>query len=195
MIFLRGRHPGKSLVLSQFFGIDYYKARASSLPFPKRHIHTKLQVYPFDNMTNVSSSSSSSSKTKLTGQAPGLYVIDNSNVSTFTTLYNAVMDFMTILLGESGIPLWVRLWLFALMTGVVSPLAFLPHPYAIANAVAMVFILTVNCRELVRIRGINKNMGWPHVVGWIPVLVVDVLSLRTDLMDRRTTTTHVDERW
>ena len=111
------------------------------------------------------------------------YVIDNSQKSLMETLYNANGDFITIWLGSSPMPAWVRIWLCFLVVGVMSPYAFLPHPFAIANVVAFFVILILNGRELLRVRGVNKNMGWPHVVAWVPVLVVDILSVSTDLID------------
>ncbi|CAJ1965259.1 unnamed protein product [Cylindrotheca closterium] len=40
--------------------------------------------------------------------------------------------------------------------------------------------LVLNGREMVRVRGVNKNMGWPHVIGLLPTIVVGILSLTTD---------------
>jgi hypothetical protein len=80
-------------------------------------------------------------------------------------------------------PLWVRCWLVLLVISVLSSVAFLPHPYAITNVVGMVVILMLNGREIVRIRGVNKNMGGPHLVAWIPVLVVDAMTLFSSKID------------
>jgi hypothetical protein len=66
--------------------------------------------------------------------------------------------------------------------GCILPLGFFPHPFAITNAVALVFIAIFNGKEVARVRGVNKKMGWPHVVAWVPVLVVNILSLSTDLI-------------
>ncbi|KAL3908896.1 MAG: hypothetical protein SGILL_008305 [Bacillariaceae sp.] len=111
------------------------------------------------------------------------FVIDNSQKSYMEVMYNATADLMTTWLGSSPMPVWVRVWLCFLMVGAMSPFAFLPHPFAIANAVGFGVVLGLNGREVVRVRGVNKNMGWPHVVAWIPVLVVDILSVTTDLID------------
>ena len=115
--------------------------------------------------------------------APKDLVVDNSHKSYMDIMFNANADFMTVWMGSSPMPAWVRLWLCFLLVGVLSPFAFLPHPFAIANLVAFFVILGLNGRELVRVRGVNKNMGWPHVVAWIPVLVVDIMSVTTDLID------------
>merc|ERR1712150_405459 len=92
-------------------------------------------------------------------------------------------DVMTLLFGTSGLKLWIRVWLVFLICGVMAPLAFLPHPFAITNLAGAVIIFVLNGRELVRVRGVNKNMGWPHFVGWIPVLIVNILCLATDAID------------
>lgn len=110
-------------------------------------------------------------------------VVDNSKKPYMEVLIQTHGDFLTVWLGKSPMPLWVRCWIVVLLVGVMSPFAFLPHPYAIADAVGMVFILIFNGLELVRVRGVNKNMGWPHLVGCIPVLVVDALSLFTSRID------------
>jgi hypothetical protein len=67
-----------------------------------------------------------------------------------------------------------------LIVAVLSPFAFLPHPFAFSHLVGMVVIILLNGREMVRVRGLNKNMGWPHVIGLVPTIVVGILSLTTD---------------
>lgn len=113
----------------------------------------------------------------------GEYLVDNGSLSTPYLVFRAVQDVMTVLLGESSLKIWVRVWLTVLMIGTMSPLAFLPHPYAITNLVGMCIIMTLNGRELLRVRGVNKNMGWQHIVGWTPVMVVNILCLSTDWID------------
>lgn len=103
-----------------------------------------------------------------------------ANRSAFQVVGDAVMDFVTAWLAESSLKIWIRIWLCFLLAGCMAPLAFLPHPFAITNLVAMIPILVFNGRELARVRGLNKNMGWPHIVGWVPVLFVNVLALTTD---------------
>lgn len=100
---------------------------------------------------------------------------------SFVTMFvDAFWDLLTICFAESALKPWIRLWLCFLCTGCLSPLAFLPHPYAITNLVAMAVILAGNGKEVARVRGVNKNMGWPHIVGWLPVMVVNILCLTTD---------------
>ena len=104
----------------------------------------------------------------------------NQDRSWFLKVYHAFLDVMTVWMFQSGLKLWVRLWLCILFMGGMLPFAFLPHPFAIANAVAMVVILILNGAELFRVRGVNKNMGWQHVVSWTPVMIVNILSLTGD---------------
>ena len=112
---------------------------------------------------------------------PDQYVVDNSDKTYGECISNAVLDFLHLWLGASGLKLWIRVWLVVLLAGVVSPLAFLPHPFAVTNLVTMLLVnVPLTGRELIRVRGINKNMGWPHVVTWIPVVIVNVFSLTTD---------------
>ena len=113
----------------------------------------------------------------------GQYVVDQ-NRSAIQTFVDTFWDFLTVWLGESSLKLWVRIWLVFLLVGCMSPMAFLPHPFAITNVLgAFLLILVLNGREFVRIRGVNKNMGWPHVLAWTPVMAVNVLCLTTDLID------------
>ena len=111
---------------------------------------------------------------------PGQYVVDNSDKTSVQVIGNAVQDIMHVWLGESSLKLWIRVWLAILWLGCMSPLAFLPHPFAITNLVAMFVIVGLDGQMVVEVRGVNKNMGWPHLVGWIPVLVINILSLTTD---------------
>ena len=60
-------------------------------------------------------------------------VVDNSQKSYMDIMFNANADFTTVWMGSSPMPAWVRLWLCFLLVGVMSPFAFLPHPFAIAN--------------------------------------------------------------
>mmetsp|Transcript_3096 Transcript_3096/g.4253 ORF Transcript_3096/g.4253 Transcript_3096/m.4253 type:complete len:167 (-) Transcript_3096:259-759(-) len=92
----------------------------------------------------------------------------------------AVLDILTVWAGKSPMKLWVRIWLVFLLCGVMIPFPFLPHPFAWTNLAAFHIILIFNGREVLRVRGVNKAMGWPHLVGWIPVLVVNILSIFTD---------------
>lgn len=107
-------------------------------------------------------------------------VVNNTNKSLFTLVLNGFCDLMTVWLGRSDLKLWIKVWLGFLLSATLVPIVFLPHPFAIANAVGFVFILIINGRELIRVRGLAKNMGWPHIVAWIPVLIVDILCLSTD---------------
>ena len=109
----------------------------------------------------------------------GQYYI-NQDRSFGRVVADVMLDVMTAWMTESSMKLWVRIWLFFLMTGCLLPLAFLPHPFAITNLVGVLVILPLNGRELARVRGINKNMGWPHVLGWAPVMIVNILCLTTD---------------
>jgi hypothetical protein len=119
---------------------------------------------------------------ELCAQAEDAYVVDNSS-KTWKELYdNANMDILTLLVGQSGFKLWISVWVVVLVSGTVLPWGFFPHPFAIANVAATVIPNAVIGMELMRVRGYNKNMGWPHV-GWVPVLVVNILSLSTDLID------------
>lgn len=112
----------------------------------------------------------------------GELVIDNVGKSFPQVFHQSVLDFMTVWFGKSGMKAWLRVYLIFLFCGVMCSLAFLPHPFAITNAVGMVIVTFFNGREFVRVRGINKNMGWPHLVGWSPVLVVNLLSLFSDVI-------------
>jgi hypothetical protein len=69
--------------------------------------------------------------------------------------------------------------------GVVDPFAVLPHPFAITNLVGFFVVLGLKGRELVWVHGINQNKGWPHVIAWAPILVVDIPSVSTDMIDGR----------
>lgn len=105
-------------------------------------------------------------------------------ISVLSATKQGMRDFGSIWLGESPLPTWVRIWLaFLVLGGIVLPFVYLPHPFAIANAVATVIMRTFNMNELTRVRGINKNMGWPHLMGWIPVLCVNYLSLAAPSSD------------
>lgn len=86
------------------------------------------------------------------------YAIENGDKVLAQQVYNACGDVMTAWLGESSLKNWIRVWLCFLMLGCLCPLAFLPHPFAITNLVGMVVILVGNGRELIRVRGLNKNM-------------------------------------
>jgi hypothetical protein len=112
-------------------------------------------------------------------------VLDDNSKRRYlgTVLLQALADYFTIWLGKSPMPLWVHCWLVLFVISVLSSVAFLPHPYAITNVVGMVVILMLNGREIVRIRGVNKNMGGPHLVAWIPVLVVDAMTLFSSKID------------
>lgn len=113
----------------------------------------------------------------------GQYTVDTSQSNAAHLAFQAAQDVLFAWLTESGLKVWVRVWLLVLMMGTMSPLAFLPHPFAIANLVAVVVILVLNGRELIRVRGLNKNMGWQHIVGWTPVMIVNILCLTTDWID------------
>ena len=76
--------------------------------------------------------------------------------------------------------------MIVLFVGVTSPfLCLVPDfpPFAITHAVACWVIINLNGKELVRVRGTNKNMGWPHVICWIPVLIVNILTLSSTKRD------------
>jgi len=122
----------------------------------------------------------------MTAHKEGAYIVDNTNVGIPTKIYNACADFLTLWLSTT-LKLWLRVWLIFLMIAVLAPWAFLPHGFAIANVIAFFVILYLNGRELFRVRGINKNMGWPHLVGWVPVLVINVLYLSTDVLGDQVT--------
>ncbi|CAB9496235.1 expressed unknown protein [Seminavis robusta] len=107
------------------------------------------------------------------------YYVDQ-NRSSLQAIADVFCDCATVWLTESSLKLWIRVWLCLLMLGCMSPLAFLPHPFAVINLVGMMVILVLNGRELIRVRGVNKNMGWQHIVGWMPVLLVNIICLTTD---------------
>lgn len=100
--------------------------------------------------------------------------------SLFLAIIDAHKDGISIWLMESSMKIWVRIWVFFLFVGAMAPCAFVPHPYAISSITGMILIFWLNGRELIRIRGINKNMGWPHVIAFIPTMIVGILSLTTD---------------
>ncbi|CAJ1965265.1 unnamed protein product [Cylindrotheca closterium] len=95
-------------------------------------------------------------------------------------IIDAHKDFMSVWLMESSLKIWVRVWLVLLTAGIMAPFAFLPHPFAITQLVGVAVVFVLNGRELVRVRGVNKNMGWPHLIGFVPTIVVGILSLTTD---------------
>mmetsp|Transcript_14343 Transcript_14343/g.34752 ORF Transcript_14343/g.34752 Transcript_14343/m.34752 type:complete len:200 (+) Transcript_14343:425-1024(+) len=95
-------------------------------------------------------------------------------------IIDAHKDGFSAWLMESSMPIWVRVWLLILIVGILNPYAFLPHPFAISHLVGMLFIYVVNGREIIRVRGLNKNMGWPHIIGLVPTVVVGILSLTTE---------------
>lgn len=102
--------------------------------------------------------------------------------SLFQGIIDANLDFMSVWLLESGLKLWVRVWLCFLLVGCIAPLAFIPHPFAITNLLSLLVVLIFNGRELIRVRGVNKNMGWPHLIGFVPTIVVGILSVTTDMI-------------
>lgn len=96
------------------------------------------------------------------------------------SIIDAFKDGMSIWFMESSLKIWIRVWLLFLIAAVLSPFAFLPHPFAFSHLVGMIVILLLNGREMVRVRGVNKNMGWPHVIGLVPTMAIGILSLSTD---------------
>lgn len=70
---------------------------------------------------------------------------------------DAFMDGVTVLYGELLLKVWVRIWVSFLLIGVLFPLAFLPHPFAIANLVAVFIIVLLNGRERTRVRGVKLS--------------------------------------
>jgi hypothetical protein len=110
-------------------------------------------------------------------------IVVDENIATLGLIVRAVQDVFTVWMGESSLKLWVRGWLLFLSMGVMSPLAFLPHPFAITNVVGMAVIMVTTGREMIRIRGFNKNMGWQHLLGFTPVIIVNILCLTTDSID------------
>ena len=56
------------------------------------------------------------------------YVVD-PNRSSLQAIGDVFCDCATVWLTESSLKLWIRVWLFFLMLGCMSPLAFLPHPF------------------------------------------------------------------
>lgn len=89
----------------------------------------------------------------------GELMVVNSDFTVLQIVGNAIGDFSTIWLSTSGMAAWLRVWLLLLFLGVMAPLGFLPHAFAVANLVGAMFIMIFNGRELIRVRGINKNMG------------------------------------
>ena len=116
---------------------------------------------------------------------PNEYVVDNSNRTTPQAILDGVYDVMTWWLAESSNPLWVRAWLALLLVSHVFPLAFLPHPFAITNLVAyLVMVGFLVGPKLCARRGLDKEMiSTAHFVVLPPVLVINILSLTTDLID------------
>jgi hypothetical protein len=160
-----------------------------------------LRTYHTHKLQIASSSSSSSSSWTALKMASnhsatytGNYTTTNNNnnnnkttthqdvppPSFYTLVRTMLCDWMTVWLGRSDLKGWIKVWLGFLLVATVCPIVFVPHPFATANIVGIFVILILNGHELIRLRGFAKNMGWPHLVAWIPVLIIDVLCLTTD---------------
>jgi len=114
---------------------------------------------------------------------PDDYRLDNSQKTRGALLVDTLGDVMTILFTESSLKLWIRIWLIFLNFAVILPLAFLPHPFAIANLLGIPLILLIGGSEIQKIRGLSKGVGYVHFIVWIPLLIVNILSLTTDKMN------------
>ena len=115
---------------------------------------------------------------------PDEYVFDNSNRSVPQAIVDGALDVFSWWLTESSNPLWVRAWLGLLLVSHVLPFAFFPHPFATTNLVCyLVMVGVLVGPKLCARRGMDKDMvSMAHFVIFPPILIVNILSLTTDLV-------------
>lgn len=78
------------------------------------------------------------------------------------------------------LPVWVQLWMALWLVPVnLAPLALLEQPGAIWVAVLSVGGMLPNLWILIQDRGFSRRMALPHLLIWIPLVVVLTVLLQS----------------
>ena len=79
------------------------------------------------------------------------------------------------------LPLWVQVWMTLLLVPVnVATLAFLGGSNGVLLAVLAIAGMAFNMPIMVSQGGMSKLMALPHLIFWIPLLVVALITLFGD---------------
>lgn len=77
-------------------------------------------------------------------------------------------------------PLWVQIWVVAILIPAnILPIAFLGHPGAALITVLSIGGMLPNLVIMALDRGVSRAMSIPHLLLWIPLVVVLVHQLAT----------------
>lgn len=84
-----------------------------------------------------------------------------------------------------ALPLWVQIWVFVLLVPVnMASLMFLGQPIGILIAVLANGAMMLNGVIMLYERGFSKAMALPHVVIWVPLVVLIGVMLASGRVDQ-----------
>ncbi|MCX8954007.1 hypothetical protein OU790_11230 [Ruegeria sp. NA] len=80
-----------------------------------------------------------------------------------------------------ALPLWVQIWVAVILVPVnLVPLAFLDQPQGMLIAVLAITGMALNIPIMAVARGMSGAMALPHILCWVPLVVIVTLLLFSD---------------
>ena len=88
---------------------------------------------------------------------------------------------LTIWQSYRSLPSWVQVWVGLILIPVnVLPFFFLPQNWAIWGSVAALFVVITNVPIMWFEQGMSRLMSIPHLLAWIPLHGVLIMTLAND---------------
>ncbi|KCV83236.1 hypothetical protein ATO10_00705 [Actibacterium atlanticum] len=88
--------------------------------------------------------------------------------------------FLDIFRSFLRLPLWVQIWVAVVLAPInLAALAFLDAPGGVWIAVLSIGGMLPNVAIMIKERGLSKAMSFPHLVIWVPLVVLVAFKVTT----------------